>query len=283
MRMTRPLRLEFSGALYHVTARGDRKSAIYLDDSDRLAWLAMMAQVAARFNFVVYAFCQMTNHFHVVLETVEGNLSQGMRQLNALYSQYFNRRHGLVGHVFQGRYKAILVQKEAYLLELARYVVLNPIRAGMVTQLDDWPWSSHSYVVGTASVPAPEWLDTSCLLGHFASDSSDAIASYIRFVSAGIGMQNPLNSTRNQLILGSDEFAARHRQLPACDLVRAVSKIQRRTFALTLPEYEKKYADPSEAMAQAYLSTAYTMLQIGEHFGVSYKAVSRAVKQFENK
>jgi putative transposase len=105
--MTRPLRLEFAGALYHVTARGDRKDVIFRTDSDRLAWLNMLAKVCERFHFVVHSYCQMNNHYHLMIETVEGDLARGMRQLNGAYSQYFNRRHDLVGHVFQGRYKAI--------------------------------------------------------------------------------------------------------------------------------------------------------------------------------
>ena len=124
--MTRPLRLEFPGALYHVTSRGDRCGIIFRDDRDREAWLEVLRTVCMRCHFVVHVYCQMTNHYHLMIETVEGNLSQGMRQLNGIYTQQFNRRHGLVGHVLQGRYKAILVQKEANLLELARYIVLNP-------------------------------------------------------------------------------------------------------------------------------------------------------------
>ena len=100
--MTRPLRLEFSGALYHVTSRGDRRGDIYRDDDDRIAWLAVLSETCSRYNFVVHAFCQMTNHYHLLIETIDGDLGRGMRQLNGAYSQYYNRRHRLVGHVFQG-------------------------------------------------------------------------------------------------------------------------------------------------------------------------------------
>jgi REP element-mobilizing transposase RayT len=134
--MTRPLRLEFSNALYHVTSRGDRREDIFLSDDDRNDWLEVLGNVCTRFNWVVHAFCQMTNHYHLLVETVDGNLSGGMRQMNGEYTQRFNRRHSLVGHLFQGRYKAILVQKEAYLLELTRYVVLNPLRANMMESLE---------------------------------------------------------------------------------------------------------------------------------------------------
>lgn len=114
--MARPVRLEFAGAVYHVTSRGDRREDIYLDDDDRNDWLVVIALVRDRFNWVVHAYCQMTNHYHLLVETVEANLSQGMRQLNGEYAQRFNRRHRQVGHLFQDRYKAILVQKEAHLL-----------------------------------------------------------------------------------------------------------------------------------------------------------------------
>ena len=137
-RMTRPLRLEFPGALYQFTSRGDRRGTIYRDDTDRLAWQEVLALVCERYHFVVHNFCQMSNHYHLLVETVEANLSQGTRQLNGVYTQHFNRRHKLVGHVLQGRYQAILVQQENYLLELARYIVLNPVRAHMVVSPDDW-------------------------------------------------------------------------------------------------------------------------------------------------
>jgi putative transposase len=118
--MARPLRLEFAGARYPVTSRGDRREELYLDDADRTAWLDVVGNVCARFNWIVQAYCQMTHHDHLLVETVDGNLSKGMRQLNGVYTQRFNRRHGRVGHLFQGRYKAILVQKDTYVLELTR-------------------------------------------------------------------------------------------------------------------------------------------------------------------
>ena len=150
--MARPLRLEYAGALYHVTSRGDRREDIYRDDEDREEWLAVLAEVCERFNWVLHAWCQMTNHYHILVETIDGNLSRGMRQLNGVYTQRFNRRHGEVGHLYQGRYKAILVQKESYLQELTRYVVLNPLRR-MVEKLEDWPWSSYPATIGLTKVP----------------------------------------------------------------------------------------------------------------------------------
>jgi putative transposase len=277
--MTRPLRIEFAGALYHVTSRGDRKTIIYRDDLDRAAWMSTLGLVCARYNFQVHSFCQMTNHYHVVLETVEGNLAQGMRQLNGLYSQYFNRRHELVGHLFQGRYKAVLVQRESYLLELARYVVLNPLRAGIVTSPDSWPWSSHACTMGT--VPAPLWLDTWSILRHFGSKSDSAREAYRHFVLAGVGQESPLKKTRHQLLLGDEAFVAQAQQAALTSEFLAVAKTQRRAVSLSLADYQVRYPTRDEAMAQAYHSTAYTMEQIAAHFGVSSKTVSRAVKCLE--
>ncbi len=135
--MTRSLRLEFPGALYHVMSRGNRRGAIYHDDADRRTWLKILALVCERHRCIVHGFCQMTNHYHLLLETNDANLGQSIRQLNGMYARYVNWRHDLVGHLFQGRYKAILVQKESYLLELSRYIVLNPVRGKIVSSIDE--------------------------------------------------------------------------------------------------------------------------------------------------
>src|SRR5436853_5298437 len=140
--MARPLRLEYPGALYHVTARGNAKSDIYLDDGDRRIFERILGTTVTRHRWLLHAFCLMGNHYHLLLETPLPNLSKGMHRLNGSYSQCFNRRHQRVGHVLQGRFTALLVERESYLLELARYVPLNPVRAGFVSSPADWQWSS---------------------------------------------------------------------------------------------------------------------------------------------
>jgi putative transposase len=151
-------------------------------------------------------------------------------QLNGFYTQHFNRRDFVVGHLFQGRYKAILVQKESYLLELTRYVVLNPLRARMVASLDEWPWSSHHYLLGLE--PAPAWLDTEWLLGKSCTSRSTAVIAYIQFVMYGVGLDSPLRATSHQLLLGDDEFVASRQKLALQESLRDVSKAQRRSIAL---------------------------------------------------
>jgi REP element-mobilizing transposase RayT len=278
--MVRPLRLEFAGALYHVTSRGDHQEDIFLSDDDRNEWLEVLGTVCSRFNWVVHAYCQMTNHYHLLLETVDGNLSRGMRQLNGLYTQRFNQCHGLVGHLFQGRYKAILVQKENYLLELSRYVVLNPLRANMVATLEEWRWSSYPIV--TEQENAPSWLDTDWLLSQFGTKREEAISNYRKFVMAGKGLSSALQQTRHQLVLGDDAFVEKHRQAKEPETLREMSKAHRKSVALTLDEYRMHYPNKDMAMAQAYLSGAYTMAEIGRYFKVHYMTVSRAVRKFEN-
>lgn len=135
---------------------GLRREAIFEDDEDRRVFLSTLAEVVERFHWICHAYCLMTNHYHLVVETPDANLSKGMRQLNGVYTQASNRRHGRVGHLFQGRFKGILVDKEGYLLELTRYVVLNPVRAGMVAQPGQWSWSSYRAMVGEEA--SPEWL-----------------------------------------------------------------------------------------------------------------------------
>ena len=279
--MARPLRLEFAGAVYHVTSRGDRREDIFLDDDDRQEWMTVLSLVCDRFNWVVHAFCQMTNHYHLLVETVDGNLSAGMRQLNGLYTQRFNRCHGMAGHLFQGRYKAILVQKETHLLELSRYVVLNPVRAKIVSRPEDWCWSSHVAVMDDRAAPA--WLDTDWLLGQFGKQRNRARQAYQAFVMAGKGVPSPLLATKHQLILGDDACVEQHHQNKTHEELREFSKAHRRSLALSLAGYEQKFSDRNEAMAQAYKSGAYTMTQIAEYFGVHYMTVSRAVRAFESK
>lgn len=277
--MVRPLRIELPDGLYHVTARGDRREDIYLEDTDRHTWLEVLGQVCERYNWVCHAYCQMTNHYHVVVETPDGNLTKGMRQLNGVYTQYVNRTHGRVGHVFQGRYKAILVEKDRYLLELARYVVLNPVRAAMVKDPGAWPWSSYRATIGRNT--RPRWLQTDWTLSQFGTKKGRAIEKYIDFVRAGSSLPSLWESLTSQIYLGSESFVLRmqKRAASAGDLSE-IPRAQRRPKAKPLAHYERCY-NRHEAMAQAYLAGDYTLKAIAEHFGVHYATVSRAVRVFE--
>lgn len=278
--MVRPLRLEFPGAFYHVTCRGNRREDIFRDRTDRLVWLEEIDRACRRFHFIVHAFCQMTNHYHVLVETPEGNLGQGMRQLNSAYSQYYNRRHGLAGHVMQGRYHAILVQKESYLRELARYIVLNPVRAGQVNAPGDWEWSSHRAMMGEA--PAASWMATGWLLACFGPDQFTARQAYQRFVMAGMQAENPLKNVSFRCMLGDADFIARHREPAKASGATEIARVQRRALAMSLEEYALAFMPRDVAMTEAYRSTAFSMRQIATYFGVSVKTVSRAIAASEH-
>lgn len=277
--MARPLRLEFAGAIYHVTARGDRQEPIFRNDGDRHAWLGILAAVCSRFRWNIHAFCLMGNHFHLVVETPEGNLSRGMRQLNGEYTQRFNFRHATVGHLFQGRFHSILVQRQTYLLALSRYVVLNPVRAGIVQSPEKWPWSS--YVMTCCDAAAPAWLDTDWLLSQFGPQRSVALHAYREYVANGRGGASPLLNTRHRILLGDDEFVKRFNVGELLVHRTETSRTEKKAVALALHEYRDGTRDEREAMARAYLGGAYTMTEIAEHFGVHYRTVSRAIRAFE--
>lgn len=278
--MARPLRLELAGGLYHITSRGDRREVIYDDDEDREKWLEILGNVCRRFNWRSHAYCLMDNHYHVVIETAEANLSQGMRQLNGVYTQYYNKHHGRVGHVFQGRYKGILVERDAYLLELARYVVLNPIRAHMTKTIDEWKWGSYKAVIG--EVNAQPWLETDWILGQFAKRRKIAIRKYIDFVREGIGLPSPWRNVQNQIFLGSERFINKHQKLiNKKDSLSEVPQLHKRKIPKSLAYYERKYPDQKKAICHAYLSGGYTLKEIGEYFDKHYSTISRIVKENE--
>lgn len=279
--MSRPLRIEFAGALYHVTSRGNGQNDIYLDDQDRRSYLFVLSEACKRFNWTVHAYCLMGNHYHLLLETPDGNLSQGMRQLNGVYTQKFNRNHDRVGHVFQGRYKAIIVQKEAYLLELSRYIVLNPVRASMVRAAKEWPWSSYRATCGV--VVTPDWLSTDWLLSAFGKTRKKAIDHYREFVAQGKNQPSPWEKLKNQIFLGDKKFVddiqtkyVLNRELSE------IPKVQKRKMPKTLDYYSTKYGTRNKSIIEAYKSGGYSMKEVGTHFGVHYTSVSKIIKQAEN-
>jgi len=222
--MARPLRLEFSGAVYHVTARGNAREAIYADDRDRRRFIHIFAEEIAQQQWLCYAWCLMDNHYHLLFETPEPNLIAGMRRLNQVYTQSYNRRHGRTGHVLQGRYKAIIVEKQSHLLELCRYVVLNPVRAGLVETVEDWPWSSYGATAGVS--PVPSWLRVDWVLDNFAVDRDAGQAAYRRFVAEGTAAASPWEALRGQIWLGGKAFRQRMSGLVAQQNLEAVPKMQ---------------------------------------------------------
>lgn len=279
--MARPLRIEFAGALYHVTARGNAQCDIYLNDDDRIKFLALLNNTCNRYNWYCHAYCLMSNHYHLLIETRDASLSKGMKYLNGTYTQSFNRQNNRVGHVFQGRYKAILVQKESYLLELARYIVLNPVRARMVREAKDWPWSSYRATAGY-TLPEP-CLITDWVLSTYGRTRKRARQRYREFVQEGKNQPSPWESLKNQIYLGNDAFVEDMQcKLDPAQSLNDIPKIQKQTAKKPLSYFEKQFNCRDEAMYKAYKSGSYTLSEVGQRFGVSYATVSRVVKMYEN-
>ena len=272
--MSRPLRIEFDGAVYHVMARGNAREPIFFDDHDRQAFVDGLWQSAERFEWWVWAYCLMDNHYHLLIETRSGQLSRGMRELNGIYTQRFNRHHQRVGHVLQGRFKAVLVDKDSYLLELLRYIVLNPVRAGMVPSAGEWPWSSYRGVMGKVAVPPALPIDE--VLALFSTDRGAARRAFSRFVAQGVDADDPTEQVTNQVFLGSEVFVE-NAIARAGKLATEVPKQQRRQQSLA--KIAADAPDRDSAIRAAYQSGSFTLKEIGGHFGLHYATVSRLARK----
>jgi len=275
--MARPLRIEFAGALYHVTSRGDRQENIYESDTDRENFLLVLEEVCKQYNWSVHSYCLMSNHYHLLVETPDGNLSKGMRQLNGVFTQKYNRNNNKVGHVFQGRFKGILVDGDAYLMELVRYIVLNPVRAQMVRSARDWKWSSFRATIGV--VLCPEWLDREWLLSSFAKRQSVAIDKFKRFVAEGKNQPSPWDNLKNQIFLGDEQFVERMLDHVKKDKrLSEIPKAQRRVKVKSIEDYARDCDSRNLAIVSAYRSGAFTLAEIGEYFGLHYSTVGGIVR-----
>lgn len=273
--MARPLRVVYPGAVYHLTSRGNARQRIFRDD-DREAFLHTLGQVVARYGWLCHAYCLMDNHYHLLVETPKPNLTLGMRQLNGVYTQGFNRRHGRVGHLFQGRYTAILVEKEAHLLELCRYVVLNPVRVKAQRRVAAWRWSSYGATAGLA--PVPPFLTVEWVLGRFGRQSAAAQARYRAFVKEGVGT-HPWAALRGQIYLGSERFVER-----LTKGVKNLAEVPRAQWRAVRPPLAAiLHKRGAAGIAVAYREHGYRLREIAAQLGVHYATVSRRLRAWEQK
>lgn len=284
--MSRPLRIEFDGAVYHVTSRGDRREPIYRDDDDRLTQLEVIARAMDRFDAQVLAYCQMGNHYHLVLHTRQANLSRLMRHVNGVYTQAFNRRHGLVGHLFQGRFKAVLVDRDAYLLALCRYVERNPVAAGMVADAREWRWSSVRAHLGLA--PTPPWLDSDGLHGYLLGRPVDGARARHRAIQLYAAMVEQTSeddahfwrdALRHQVFLGDEAFVQRMQALAEPQRLRSatIPKAQRMRPATWPQILAACQGDRGQALAMAYRQAGMTMTALARTTGLTVSHVSRLI------
>lgn len=275
--MARPLRLDFPGALHHVTARGNARQDIFFTAADRQRFLDTLGKVCERLGWRCYAYCLLDNHYHLLIETPSGGLSRGMRQVNGVYTQYVNRAHDRVGHLFQGRYAAVLVHKDSHLLEVCRYIVLNPVRAGLVDAAGEYAWSSYRATAG--ELRGPTWLHSDTVLSMFGGVARTARARYRRFVAEGAA-RRPWDDLVDQVFLGPaafvDEMKAR---VDNADALTEVPQAQRRAPAHGLDWYAAETPDRDAAMLAAWRSGDHTQQAMARHFGIHYTTVSRLLKR----
>lgn len=273
--MSRPLRIQYEGAIYHVIARGNRRQTIFLDDADRMRWLGILADTCERFGFIVHAYCLMSNHFHLLLETPCGRLSAGMRLLNGVYSQAFNRKHELVGHLFQGRFGAFLCQRDAYFLELSRYIVLNPVRARLVSTPEQWHWSSYRLIMSNEVLP--HWFLADDILAFFGPDRLKARLAYSEFVTALDAPASAPIARHGGLVLGDmrprlrEEFVQHH--LESKEVVRC----QKQALVPPLAQIFAEAANKNAAICAAFRTRVYSMTDIARFCQVSRRTIARVI------
>lgn len=283
--MARALRIEFPGALHHVTAWGNARADIYRDEQDRRQFLELLVDVIGRFGWTCHAWCLMHDHYHLMIETPEANLGRGMRQLNGVYTQRFNRAHDHVGHVFQGRYKALLVERGRYWLELARHVVLDPVHANLVSTPVDWRWSSFRSTAGLAAPNGqdldPVWPDW--ILRQLGGEDRLARAAYRRFVEEGIAHPIDLKKWLHPgSVLGSEEFLhkLRRRLGASAETGLLLGQGKARPSLVALREGQ---ADRGAWMTQAHDRHGYTLAEIGAAADLHYSSISKIIKNWRSR
>ena len=270
--MARPIRVEYEGGLYHVTSRGNARQDVFVDEQDYSTFLRILSEAVERHRWLLHAYCLMRNHYHLLVETPQGNLSRGMRHVNGVYAQRFNLRHDRDGHLFQSRYKSFLVEKDNYLLELSRYIVLNPVRAGVAHSPDQWPWSSYRVTAGLGSEVGFVYTDS--LLASFSSSKQRARRLYVSFVQEGMGGRSPLEEARGGFILGGEDFLLTVRDL--LEQAGGPETVRREKYAArpslqVLFDTDKR----NEAIHEAVCRWGYKLREVGDYLGLHYSRVSR--------
>jgi len=281
--MARPLRLQIAGEFFHVLARGNARQPIFLDDVDRTVFLETLDAVVNRWGLRCHAYCLMGNHYHLLLQPSEPNISSGLRQLNGVYGQAFNRRHGRVGHVFAGRFKGLLVGRDSYLVQITRYLALNPVRAGLVAMPAAWPWSHHRAMAGIAP-PIPFLIRDEILKYFDAGDRAAAEEGYRRFVELGDGDDERVRTAvARGGILGDQTMVARLSS--AIEEFAVETEIPREERLAHRPPLESIFDVPSgrdrrdQRIREAYESHRYTTGQIAAHLGLGRSTISRALRR----
>jgi REP element-mobilizing transposase RayT len=281
--MARPLRIAYPGAVYHITGRGNEKKTVFRDDQDRKTFLDILHQVNKRYNWICHTYCLMRNHYHLLIETPDGNISIGMRQLNGVYTQAFNKRHNRVGHLFQGRYKAILLQKDSHLLEVCKYAVLNPVRARLVERPGQWKWDSYQATAGKAI--AHPCLKTDWVLSHFGSKRDSAEKGYRKFINEKISSESIFKDVQAQSILGEEKFVATLKgyikgykdvsEIPKTQRYVDRPKLETIFDTRILHDRDKR----NKKIVEAVEKHGYKQREIAEYLRMHFTSISRIIRE----
>ncbi len=275
--MARPLRIEYLHALYHVTVRGNAQQPIFKDDFDCDLFLDVVCTAYRRFGFIIHAFVLMKNHYHLLMETPAPNLSRVLRHINGVYTQAFNRRHKMVGHVLQGRFKAFVVEREAYYLELVRYIHLNPVRARAVPHADEFRYSGHVALIDPITAKRwQEWYHRDAVLREFGHRESDALRHYREFLDAGTGKESPLKNVIGGHVLGSKDFADRiFEKFVGQRSLRDIAKKRALTSTLSPADIITRVAKEFRMTPDDVLKSARGMIGINRARGMALYLMSR--------
>ncbi len=283
--MARPLRVEYPGALYHVISRGNAGQNIYTDDKDRKKHLELLEKNLVLHNVFCHAYCLMGNHYHLLIETPDANLSSFMRDFNRDYPQWFNVRHKRSGHLYQDRYKSYLVEKEGYLFSVLRYIVLNPVRAKLVDHPGKWQWSSYQAMVGKTTTST--WLDTASLSQWFGGNAKEAIQRFKMFVAEESSEENPHDKAINGFIIGSPQFVTDiWKQVKERDIGEEIPRQQRLVGRPSLEEIfndVQTRGDRDKAIRFARLSCGYLTTEIADHIGLHRTLVGKISRGVYNR
>ena len=288
--MARPLRITYPGAFYHITSRGNERKEIFKSLADKEKFLFYLESATRRYDAIVHVYCLMGNHYHLLLETPTGNLSQIMRHINGAYTTYFNTKRQRAGHLLQGRFKAILVDMDEYSKELSRYIHLNPIRAKMVGNLQDYRWSSYLDYIGNRKPPV--WLEKDFILGYFGKKPSIAQKNYREFVDAKLDKKykSPLREVVGSTILGSADFVKEikarfiegkkaNRDLPALRALSSKPVIEDIVKAVESTFLQQPALIKNVSLFLCHRHTGSSLKRIGRHFSIGESAVSQASRR----
>ncbi len=279
--MSRTLRIQYEGALYHVWSRGNTGQKTFICDYDRESFLAISRSVGTRYHWIIHAYCLMDTHYHLLIETQRANLSESMRQLNGIYTQQFNRTHERRGHLFQGRYKAMICDKDEYFLALARYIVQNPVRAGIVDDLTRYRWSNYSETTADTrkedNLTVPDFT-----LSFFSHDREKAKRLYSSFVLSGKD-ENIWDKLRAGFIFGGDDFVRKvNETIEKEERSKEIKTIERHPARESLSDLFSSFSSTEERnklILTAHIRHGYKIIRIAEHLGIHYSTVSHIMKE----